>query len=128
MCLQSQKRGKSALQQAATGNHMDVVELLLKNGAPVYGGYCLSAATKAGNVDMVKLLLKSRLPSELSDTSEGSPTHCHLNFALMEAAAIGHIEIGRVLLEALARGGAFVLTKALETNTMALQPCTFKRV
>jgi ankyrin repeat protein len=75
------------LHKAIDGGNLDIVKLLLQNGAKV-GEAHLTSAIKAGNLDIVKLLLQNGAsdPSSLPD-------------ALKQAVDLGNPEIVKILVE-----------------------------
>ncbi|KAL9112035.1 MAG: hypothetical protein Q9227_003655 [Pyrenula ochraceoflavens] len=98
----------TAMQAAALAGHIDVIRLLLNNGADVNGlpghfGTALQAASGCGNLEMVKLLLDHNASVNTSSGLYGNPAQA--------AAFHGYPDILGVLLDAGAdvnsKGGMF---------------------
>ena len=103
LCLQitiiqlsgTDKKGKAAIHLAASGGHVDVVEVLIKASCTLddvdkFGRSPLMWATACGHVEVVKLLLKA----SASVTTQGN---WH---ALHEACKKGFIELAQLLMDA----------------------------
>jgi ankyrin repeat protein len=92
------KRGYNgtALQQAASGGHLEVVRLLLDHGANINAkeaidGSALHKAAFGGHLEVVKLLLDLGVNVNAEGGYDGT--------ALQQAASGGHLKVVRLLLD-----------------------------
>lgn len=88
--------GNTALMRAALGGYLDVVDLLLNQGADAnmqsaQGGTALMQACYRGHADVVRRLLDAKASTRLQDAYDGT--------ALMRAADGGHKDVVEILLE-----------------------------
>ena len=89
--------GDTALIAASRKGHLDVVGLLLSNGAHVNqskdsGATALLVASQEGHADVVRLLLAHNSDPNIATTSKGAT-------ALYQASQQGHVEVALLLLE-----------------------------
>mmetsp|Transcript_18366 Transcript_18366/g.39489 ORF Transcript_18366/g.39489 Transcript_18366/m.39489 type:complete len:356 (-) Transcript_18366:623-1690(-) len=97
------------LEEAVRCRRPEMVRVLLEAGAPV-GLWALHSAAKLGAADIVAMLLESRPPSPAMSNTPGAdiaaatplstqPPAVYLGPALASAAAQGHLEVCKVLLQ-----------------------------
>lgn len=108
--------GREALQAAAEGGNMEVMNILLKAGADVNGPACqnygrtaLQAAAGRGNLEAVDFLLRAG-----ADVN-AAPAECTGRTALQAAAEQGNLEV----VDALLKAGADVNTPPGDSNGRA---------
>ena len=94
-------KGRTALQAAAEGGHLEVVEKLLEAKADVNaavrwdGRTALQAAAEGGHLEVVEKLLEAKADVNAATRWDGRT-------ALQAAAERGHLEVAEKLLEAMA--------------------------
>ncbi|KAL7939062.1 hypothetical protein V8C35DRAFT_276271 [Trichoderma chlorosporum] len=86
---QKDRHNATALSLAADNGHLDIVQLLLANGADDKDGEALSSAADNGHLDIVQLLLANGADDKSSMA---------LGWALRRAAGSGHLDILQLLL------------------------------
>ncbi|KAJ7872181.1 ankyrin repeat-containing domain protein [Mycena olivaceomarginata] len=111
--------GGYALVTACVQGHMNIIHLLLQNGADANGCQALQKASKAGNAGIVRLLLETALMSMQIGmhwrvaSGEGNIDIVRL---LLESGADPDTNGGRALQEASGRGHAEVVRLLLENG------------
>ncbi|KAG1661828.1 Ankyrin repeat domain-containing protein 17 [Nymphon striatum] len=113
------KNDSTPLMCAASSGNLDIVKLLLKNGADINaqsltGNTPLMCACSGGFEDIVRLLLSEG--ASIEDHNENGHT------PLMEAASAGHVPIAKILLE----HGAGINTHSSEFKESALTLACYK--
>ena len=109
------------LMEAASGGHVDIVKLLITQGADVNaqssaGNTPLHYAACGGYTDVVKVLIEATANVEEHNENGHTP--------LMEAASAGHVEVAKQLLKA----GAGINTHSNEFKESALTLACYKGV